>query len=336
MWIWIAALLIVHAQPKKNPWETITSPVKADQSIIYGSYSSGCIVNAEELPLAGPGFEVVNPYRHRYYAHTSLIQLISHLGKWAQNTGAGKVVIGDLGQPAGGPLTGAHMSHQIGLDADIRLHLLLPDKAITNRNSFNSTDVTQCRHSGKKINYTFLAEKWPLSSHQLLQTAALDERVERIFVSAGIKKHLCEAFADHPQWLKKIRPEWGHTSHFHLRLRCPEGMTSCLAQNPIPEDSTDLSGVGCSGNDFNSWFIASKNTHVSSACIPRSTKAEKNTLGSELPRWENVMNKDTFPKECKELLAAFAAKTKDPVFAEKKKSSETQLSQQKSTDTVIR
>ena len=47
-------------------------------------------------------------------------------------------------------------------------------------------------------------------------------------------------------WLRKVRPYYGHNYHFHIRLSCPPG-TSCKAQSPPPP------GDGC-GKDLDYWF----------------------------------------------------------------------------------
>jgi penicillin-insensitive murein DD-endopeptidase len=307
--ILLSSLLLLASASFKNPWGTLPAPIPAEESQIYGSYSAGCIANAEKLPLSGFGYEVVNSYRNRHYAHTSLVQFIHRLSLWSESNKLGKVVVGDLAQPAGGPLAGDHLSHQIGLDADIRLHLLPPEQTIKNRNNFNSTDVTRCALKDKKdIQYTFFHDKWPLTSTQLLQKAAQDETVERIFVSAAIKKHLCEIFPDKPSWLKKIRPEWGHTSHFHVRLQCPPGMKNCEAQPAITTDASDSTNVGCSGVDYQSWFKNTKNyKKVSASCIPQSD-TNPNSFDS-IPRWKKVLESSRFPQQCRDLLLSKTKKS---------------------------
>jgi len=279
-----------------NPWGKITHPTAHSSAQIYGSYTSGCILGGEALPEEGEGYKVVNTYRNRYYAHSSLTSMIKSWGQWSKEKKLGTLVVGDLSQPAGGPLTGAHRSHQIGLDVDLRLHLLTPGQKIKNRNQFSSTDVVQCKTTkAQKINYQFMPQKWPVSTTQLLQKIASEKNVERLFVSAGIKKYLCAAFPDYPVWLKKIRPEWGHTSHFHVRLRCPEGMDQCQGQPPIPVDVTDTSGVGCSGQDLEYWFKTNKDQKILAGCYPKSQPETQ-------PYWEKVIHSSNFPKECQEVL----------------------------------
>jgi penicillin-insensitive murein DD-endopeptidase len=76
--------------------------------------------------------------------------------------------------------------------------------------------------------------------HRLLEAAARDPEVERIFVTGAVKLQMC---ADAPgrdrAWLAKIRPWWGHDTHFHVRLDCPAGQAGCTAPDPLP------AGDGC-------------------------------------------------------------------------------------------
>lgn len=287
--------LLLTATAQQNPWEKIKYPVPTEEPQVYGSHSAGCFTGGATLPTEGKGFTTVNTYRNRFFAHPTLIALIQKWGEWADQQKLGKLVVGDLSQPAGGPLTGAHRSHQTGLDVDLRLHLLAPDRKIKNRNRFNSIDVVRCRtHKNANVNYKFIPQKWPLSSTQLLQRIASEDSVDRIFVSAGIKKYLCDKFPTNPLWLKKIRPEWGHTSHFHVRLQCPQGMSKCHSQPPIPIDPTDTTLVGCKGQDLAKWFQTTPETQILSGCYPRAKPETK-------PYWQQVLASEKFPKECSEI-----------------------------------
>jgi len=48
-------------------------------------------------------------------------------------------------------------------------------------------------------------------------------------------------------WLNKVRPWWGHTYHFHVRLDCPAGMSTCVPQKAPPP------GDGC-GAELDAWL----------------------------------------------------------------------------------
>jgi penicillin-insensitive murein endopeptidase len=81
----------------------------------------------------------------------------------------------------------------------------------------------------------------------LIRRAALDPAVSRIFVHPGIKQALCRNAGDERAWLAKVRPWWGHDSHFHVRLGCPKGEPLCHDQDPPP------AGDGC-GAELAWWF----------------------------------------------------------------------------------
>jgi penicillin-insensitive murein endopeptidase len=81
---------------------------------------------------------------------------------------------------------------------------------------------------------------WSRGHHVLLETAARDPRVERIFITAPAKLQMCaDAPARDRAWLQKIRPWWGHNTHFHVRLKCPRGAAGCIDPDPLP------AGDGC-------------------------------------------------------------------------------------------
>jgi penicillin-insensitive murein endopeptidase len=67
-------------------------------------------------------------------------------------------------------------------------------------------------------------------------------------VNPVIKRELCTHAQPKSEWLRKLRPWWGHHDHFHVRLRCPAGDAECLAQEPLPPDD------GCAKLAW--WFSA--------------------------------------------------------------------------------
>ena len=61
---------------------------------------------------------------------------------------------------------------------------------------------------------------WTQEHMNILKAAAQDERVNKIFVNAAIKVWMCKnAGPADRSWLMKIRPERGHSEHFHVRLK---------------------------------------------------------------------------------------------------------------------
>ena len=96
--------------------------------------------------------------------------------------------------------------------------------------------VDMVREDGQAVN-----DNWSEKQAGIIRQAAEESQVTVIFVNAAIKKALCEKHAGEP-WMTKVRPWWGHNYHFHVRLRCPEGMTSCENQNlPLRGDGCDRS-----------------------------------------------------------------------------------------------
>ena len=100
-----------------NGWSKIAYPLAGPPQVI-GSYAAGCIAGATALPLVGDGYQVMRPSRNRYYGHPALVAFVERLGRQTAARG-GRLLIGDLGQPRGGPMPNGHRSHQSGLDVDV-------------------------------------------------------------------------------------------------------------------------------------------------------------------------------------------------------------------------
>lgn len=71
---------------------------------------------------------------------------------------------------------------------------------------------------------------------------------------------LCQTAGTDRDWLRKIRPWYGHDSHFHIRLSCPADAVSCENQAPIP------AGDGC-GAELYSWFEPKPSTSTPRAKV---------------------------------------------------------------------
>lgn len=69
--------------------------------------------------------------------------------------------------------------------------------------------------------------------------AASYPQVERVFVNPAIKKKLCDTWRGDRSLLGKVRPVYGHDSHFHIRMHCPDGVAGCKPQAPV------AAGDGC-------------------------------------------------------------------------------------------
>lgn len=233
------------AKPTVNRWAAVKQPTTAGgiaQSI--GKYTAGCLRGAIRLPADGEGFQAMRLSRKRLFGHPDLIRFIEKMGHNAIARGWGPLLIGDLGQPRGGPTLTGHSSHQTGLDVDI-WYLLSKQAAIRSltakeRETWNAPSMLRAKSDKLDLS------EWSPVHEQVLKTAALMPEVERIFVNPSIKRWLCDNETDRT-WLNKIRPWWGHDDHFHVRLKCPEHNPDCSSQEAVP------SGAGCDAT-LDWWF----------------------------------------------------------------------------------
>jgi len=204
-----------------------------------GSYARGCSAGAVELPETGRTWQAMRLSRHRNFGQPELIAFLEDLSRKAVSVGWKGLYIGDMSQPRGGPMTSGHASHQIGLDADI---WMLPPKTLklsrARREKVSSVSV---RSADQKSVTNF----WTNTHHDLLKLAASDDRVDRIFVAAAVKIEMCKtAQPSDKKWLQKIRPMYGHNTHFHVRLKCPPGARACKTQKPTVSQLSK-GGNGC-------------------------------------------------------------------------------------------
>lgn len=237
----LALLFSACATAPRNPWSEKTT-ISTGASEPIGGTDAGCLNGAVALPADGPGFEVQRISRRRYYAHPSLRDFLVALGAAANSHGY-RILIGDLAMPRGGPFHTGHASHQTGLDADIWFRVAdsrEPAWDLDARENRLTPWVVTSDQRGPDFSF------WGAPQLQILEMAASFEEVDRIFVNFALKRDLCNRFRGKP-WLRKIRPWWGHQEHFHVRLRCPAGTTSCSRQTPIPE------GDGCDAT-LDWWF----------------------------------------------------------------------------------
>ena len=209
---------------------------------VIGSYARGCLARAQALPLDGPHWQVMRPSRNRYWGHPALISFIERLSERASNSGWRGLLVGDLGQPRGGPATSGHASHQIGLDADIWL-TEMPARRLSEAERETTAAPSMLKADSIRVDRS----EFTPGQAALIKRAAQFDEVARIFVNPGIKKALCQSAGHDRAWLAKVRPWRGHDEHFHVRLRCPAGETMCQTQEPPPV------GDGC-GAELTSWL----------------------------------------------------------------------------------
>ncbi|HHL21319.1 MAG TPA: penicillin-insensitive murein endopeptidase [Aliiroseovarius sp.] len=200
----------------------------------YGSYARGCVAGAVQLPETGPTWQAMRLSRNRNWGHPALIAFIQRLSeKAARMPGWKGIYVGDMSQPRGGPMLTGHRSHQIGLDADI---WMMPARRLdlSRAERENLSAISMRRERGAYVN-----DNWSRQQMRLIRAAARDPAVARIFVFPGAKVWMCENATGNRDWLRKIRPWWGHHYHFHVRLACPAGDANCVDQAPPPP------GDGC-------------------------------------------------------------------------------------------
>jgi penicillin-insensitive murein endopeptidase len=209
---------------------------------VIGAYNKGCIAGAEKMPITGDTWQVMRLSRNRNWGHPDLVALLKRLANKAhKDAGWPGILVGDMGQPRGGPALSGHASHQIGLDADVWL-TPMPDHLLSREEREEMSAVMMVRDDRLDID----PKVWTPSHLAVIRDAAQEPSVQRIFVNAAIKKALCREAKGDRSWLAKVRPWYGHDYHFHIRMRCPSGSSACDGQKD--QDSGD----GCS--DLAYWF----------------------------------------------------------------------------------
>ena len=200
----------------------------------FGGYAKGCLAGAAQLPDTGATWQSMRLDRNRNWAHPEMLAFIERLSKQAARQSGWKgLYIGDMSQPRGGPMLTGHASHQTGLDVDI--WMLPADKLNLSRGAREDlSSISTRRARGAYVN-----DNWTPAHHAILKAAASDPAVARIFVFPGAKVQMCKDARGNRDWLRKIRPWWGHHYHFHVRLACPKGASGCVDQAPPPP------GDGC-------------------------------------------------------------------------------------------
>jgi penicillin-insensitive murein endopeptidase len=250
----------------------------SDPARPVGSYSKGCLAGGVQLAETGPTWQAMRLNRNRNWGHPELIDYLEALSREAaRQPGWNGLYIGDLSQPRGGPMLTGHRSHQTGLDADIWM-LPADDLTLTPARRESISSISTRRASGAFVN-----ENWTRAHHAILKAAASDPRVDRIFVFPGAKLRMCKDEAGDRDWLRKIRPWWGHHYHFHVRLGCPRGARGCVNQDPPPP------GDGCA--DAEQWVQNILDPPPPDPEAPPPTPRRELTLAD-------------LPRQCADVLAA--------------------------------
>jgi penicillin-insensitive murein DD-endopeptidase len=208
----------------------------------YGFYSKGCLDGAVAIPIDGPHWQVMRLSRNRNWGHPHLIALLERLAADGAKVGWPGLMIGDISQPRGGPMLTGHASHQIGLDADVWLNPM-PSRRLSAKEREDISAVSMLKGNGLYVDESI----WTPAHAAILKTAASYPEVERILVHPGIKKKLCDTVKGDRAWLSKVRPNWGHNYHFHMRIKCQAGSPGCKGQEKV------VPGEGCDSS-LAWWF----------------------------------------------------------------------------------
>lgn len=237
------ALFSLNVVASPLDWQKVKRPIPSDDGKAkpIGSYTNGCIIGAQALPPKGEGYQVIRMNRNRYYGHPNMIQYLERLGQRVKAAGLPTILVGDIAMPGGGRFLTGHASHQMGLDADIWLRM----GEMSDADALNSDGkgLLVVDRKAQRVD----ERVWNSNHSTLIKLAAQDPNVTRIFVNPAIKVKLCQTAGNNRGWLHKVRPWYGHDSHFHVRLTCPADAPYCENQAPVP------AGDGC-GDELYSWF----------------------------------------------------------------------------------
>ena len=256
-----------------------------------GAYAKGCIDGAVELPETGPTWQAMRLSRNRNWGHPELVAFLQRLSVEATRQGWVGLYIGDMGQPRGGPMTSGHQSHQTGLDADV---WMLPPKRVNlsraEREELSSISV-------RTEDQTRVNGNWTQAHYNIMKAAALDPVIDRIFVAAAVKVEMCRtAKRSDRTWLQKIRPLYGHNSHFHVRLKCPAESRTCKTQTPTVAELSK-GGDGC--DETLNWWVTTYLDQLRNPPKPKpGAKPAKPKRGARDYTMEDL------PRQCQNVLAS--------------------------------
>ncbi|MCF8483495.1 MAG: penicillin-insensitive murein endopeptidase [Rhodospirillum sp.] len=238
----LASWVAKGAEPPQ--WPDAPFPTTGPAHAI-GATNLGCLTGGMALAPDSAPLEILRPQRNRFWGHPILVATLRDLARSLDAMGHAPLLVADMGLPRGGPLPSGHRSHMNGLDADIWFR---GDGPAHHDATWLATPsaLSAVAPNGLEINPAV----FDAGTRALLETAARDTRVDRIFVNPVLKRALCQERGGEPEaavWLGKLRPWWGHDRHAHLRLTCPGDSPDCQVQDPIPP------GTGCDAS-LDWWF----------------------------------------------------------------------------------
>lgn len=277
-------------------WDAAALP-----AAVYGTYHLGCVAGAEKLADDGPTWQAMRLSRNRHWAHPELIETVRQLSRDGKEIGWSGLLVGDLTQPRGGPMLSGHASHQAGLDADVWL-TPMPDRRLTaeERETMSATSMLARTEAGELTHQKIDKQRFSDAHAGIIRTAAQYKNVERIFVHPTIKRELCRQYPKKPKWLGKVRAQFGHHYHFHIRIGCPKGSKGCKSQAPIPS-------YGCDKATMDYWFNV--------AYAPKQAAKPKPPTAKNPPKpvKKRMYGINKLPKQCRKVLAAAGTLGSEPI-----------------------
>src|SRR5882762_2228935 len=84
----------------------LTPTFSTEGTKVYGKYQEGCFAGGIDLMTGRPDWEILKPSRHRHYGTPEMRSFLEYL-----SDKMGRLEVGDVAHPAGGPLVGGHASH---------------------------------------------------------------------------------------------------------------------------------------------------------------------------------------------------------------------------------
>jgi penicillin-insensitive murein DD-endopeptidase len=235
-------MIVAPAMARQAAVAQQAGPAPGPLHIIGGPNTGGCIAGAVSLPPEGPGFQTIHLDRSAFWGAPQTIAHLEQFGQEAAGAGLPTLLMEDISRPRGGPMPGGHVSHQIGLDADVGLDMRpRPPLSALDRDSIQLQ--SEVRPDGREVDPAV----WSPRVAMLLRLAASLPEVDRILVNPAIKQQLCREVTGDRSWLHLIRPWYGHTAHMHIRFRCPVDQADCVQAPPPPP------GEGCDAT-LQWWF----------------------------------------------------------------------------------
>lgn len=199
-----------------------------------GFYSGGKLKDGVSIMDSGITIHKLFLSRKRFFGTQEIQDVISDAADFVrqEHPQAELIQIGDIANKEGGLCKG-HSSHQNGLDADIVY--------LTKNGRLQSQDAPYWEEEFVKNN--IVSSNFHIDRNfSLFKFLIINKSVNRIFVDAAIKKVFC-SFAkknnllndtETVETLRRIRVEKLHSTHFHMRINCPQTDLTCKPQVEVP------------------------------------------------------------------------------------------------------